>query len=215
MRLTDLIFVVRAFCIISCLALLEISADAQAPKSKNPGGRLGFAMYSFVQKEIGIANDAETRAKLQAWGEAALKKQAELRATTKGDQDQYLAEGDRNIDLEYRDDLKKLLTVDQYKRVREIQLSMMGYRDVTDPEVIEALELKPDQIKQIGSAQRDRVVRLKEYDAKANDRKPRLSGEEYTRGSKELDAAFSQKVEEILSKDQQAKFREMQGPSSK
>jgi hypothetical protein len=107
------------------------------------------------------------------------------------------------------------LTADQYKRLRELKLSTTGYRDVTDPEVIEALELKPDQIKQIGSAQRDRVVRLKEYDAKADARKPRLSREEYSRGLKELDTVFSQKVEEILSKDQRAKFREMQGPSSK
>lgn len=196
---------------IVSLSAFEISANAQTRKKRSPGGMLSFALRAEVQKDIGIQNDEVAIAKLEELRESALKKQEELLAATKGDKDQYVEESFRNIDVEYRDDLKKLLSAMQYKQVQQVWLRVLNYRVLTDPEIAEALNLQPDQVKELSAAQRDNIKRQKEYTSTVENVLPHPARDEISRRLGEINLAYHNRVEEILSAKQQAKFAEMKG----
>ncbi len=107
-------------------------------------------------------------------------------------------------------ELKKLLTPEQFTRLRQINWQNEGVAALYDPAIEAALEITSDQQKQLSDLnyenQRKHTRLLNPRDGE-----PRLSAEEIQKKGAELNAERDRRINEILTKAQQEKFTELKG----
>ena len=164
------------------------------------GGRGGSSLLSLadneaVQKELGVSDDAKDAVKKvnEAYREELQKAMEE---TTK------------TVNSKMAPQVKEALSAQQFKRLQEIRVQALGSQAYTDAEVVKALGLKKEQQDKIAEIGKDYSAKLRESfqpGGGGGDRTDlRAKMEEM---SKDRDA----KINEVLTKDQQAKLKELKG----
>lgn len=169
-----------------------------------------------VQKDLKITADQKTALdKLQADQQAAMQKRMEDMRNGGGggfDRNAMMAEFEK-IQKEQNDAIDKILTDDQKTRLKQISLQMRGARALTDKDIQKELGLDKDQVRKIEDLQTSQQSANQEVFQKVQsgeiDRSEIQSIME--KNNKILDEALLK----VLTSDQSAKFKTMQGPEFK
>ncbi len=98
--------------------------------------------------------------------------------------------------------LMSLLNEKQVARLKQLQLQEGGYRQLTNEDTAKQLKLTEDQLKQITELEEQRSNARRELGRRA-------TSEERDKVQQE----FDQKIEAVLTKDQQAQWKQMLGPA--
>ncbi len=189
--------------------LITSSVDAQRRVFKPTGGGIyAIALRSDVQKELGIDDD-KTKARLHYLSDVVAEELKKLKAAAKGDPEQYSPSAIDNVREKHEDELKEILTAEQYERLQQIYWQMQGYLALTDPDLVDALKMTPEQVENIVAANREMAKRQGEY--LSTRQKVPQKGEEIRRTIDGFVADRNKKIEEILTPAQMEKYVELQG----
>lgn len=166
------------------------------------GGRGGSSLLSLadneaVQKELSVSDDAKAAVKKvnEAYRE-------ELQKATE--------EATKAVNSKMAPQVKEALTAEQFKRLQEIRVQALGSQAYTDAEVVKALGLKKEQQDKIAEIGKDYTAKLREAfqpggGGGGGDRTDMRAKME------EMGKARDAQISEVLTKDQQAKLKELKG----
>ncbi len=178
------------------------------------GGLMELALMDPVMKELGIDKDAPQVPELRKLAETYFAETGKEFQRMRHDQIELeLANPFRiapTVQAKIDPELKKLLTPEQFTRLRQINWQNEGVAALYDPAIEESLEITSDQQKQLSDLnyenQRKHTRLLNPRDGE-----PRLSAEEIQKKGAELNAERDWRINEILTKTQQEKFTELKG----
>ena len=178
------------------------------------GGLMELALMEPVMKELGIDKDAPQVPELRKLAETYFAETGKEFQRMRHDQIEVeLANPFRiapTVQAKIDPELKKLLTPEQFTRLRQINWQNEGVHALYDPAIEESLEITSDQQKQLSDLNyenRRKHARL----LNPRDGEPRLSAEEIQKKGAELNAERDRRINEILTKTQQEKFAELKG----
>lgn len=204
----------HTFLAFVCAASTGGSAD-QPPATRinkpGPGEMVGLALTAKVQSEIGIDKNADVLEKLRQIGQIILKEKQEVLDAAKGDQDRYPESVIQNIHLKHKNDVKELLTPDQFKRLQQIHWQSEGPRAMTDPAIVDALKLSERQIKGVVETNREFAEEQREYFAGIQTADPKPAISEIRQKIDDLVKKRDERIEQILSASQRDQFSELLG----
>jgi Spy/CpxP family protein refolding chaperone len=166
------------------------------------GGRGGSSLLSLadneaVQKELEVGDDAK----------AAVKK---VNESYREELTKAIEETTKSVNAKMTPQVKDALTADQYKRLQQIRVQAIRDAAFTDADVVKALGLKKEQ--------QDKIADLgKEYGEKqrglfgggGGGGRPDFT--EMRAKMEELNKEKDAKINEVLTKDQQDKFKALKG----
>ena len=183
-------------CLSASLALFAGTAGAQAPPSGRVSVRplVGLALQEPVLKALGIAADAPVVAQMKELA------QTFRNAPLPGRGNPVLQGG--SLQSKYDEQLEKLLTAEQFARLRQIHWQLAGMDALKDRNVVEALSLSDDQQAKLETVEREMYDKQREFGESTPQAKKR---------KEEFDAVLSgcrQEVEKTLSDMQRSKFAE-------
>lgn len=186
------------------------SARPGMPIGTFRGGMMLIAVQEPVLKELGISKDAPEVAEIRKLSDVYA---SDLRQELKGpDDNNRLREIEAKIQAKHNPDLKKWLTVEQFDRLQQIYWQFMRAEALSDPVVIQALELSKDQQEKIYAAKYEQFVAQRNL---LNPSEGRIVGtsisEETGNKIQESITERDQKINQILTADQQSKFTAMKG----
>ena len=165
------------------------------------GGRGGSSLLSLadneaVQKELAVSDDAK----------AAVKK---VNETYREELQKATEEATKAVNSKMAPQVKEALTAQQYKRLQEIRVQALGSQAYTDAEVVKALGLKKEQQDKIAEIGKDYTAKLRESfqggGGGGGDRTDLRAKME------EMGKARDAQINDVLTKDQQAKLTELKG----
>ncbi len=177
------------------------------------GGLMGLALREPVLKELGIERDSPTFIALQNLADKHKKLVEELfrekRQENRVDMDDIGPKAQAKLDP----DLKTALTPEQFKRLRQIYWQEADFDAFDDPELVKALDLKPEQLAKIKAlvvedVRKETSMAIK--NSKSNDSE-RLSREQLGKKRQDLRAEYETKIADTLTDDQRKKFAELKG----
>jgi beta-lactamase regulating signal transducer with metallopeptidase domain len=178
------------------------------------GGLMELALMDPVMKELGINKDAPQVPELRKLTETYFAETGKEFQRMRHDQIEVeIANPFRiapTVQAKIDPELKKLLTPEQFTRLRQINWQSEGVAALYDPAIEEALEITSDQQKQLSDLnyenQRKQIRLLNPRDGE-----PRITNDEIQKKGAELNAERDRKINEILTKSQQDKFSELKG----
>lgn len=192
------------------------------------GGRtqsvISLATNEVIQKELGVndvikeslkeISDAYreelTKAMSEGGGLANFRDMSEEERTKAMEK---MAETRRTVTNKFLPELKDALTAEQFKRLREIYVQSLRDQVYTDAEVVKALGLKKEQTDKIAEIGKDYSAKMREAF------QPGAGGGDGGRPDfqamrtkmEEMGKDRDTKLGEVLTKDQQAKLKELKG----
>lgn len=194
--------------LVSLAALIGIAAEsafAQFPVGVRGGGLLDLALHVSVLNELGIARDAPAVAKIRTMSRDMHKEVQEELARLVPDgqsnRQELVTKAQASVQAKYDPQLKKLLTPEQYTRLKQIYWQSMGVNILNDPEVATALEITQEQREKLVALNRD----LLRSAIQALNR-PGGPAEGVNKKVRELGDSWAKNVREILSEEQQKKL---------
>jgi Spy/CpxP family protein refolding chaperone len=178
------------------------------------GGLMELALMEPVMKELRIDKDAPQVPELRKLADTYFAEHGKEFQRMRHDQIEVeIANPFRiapAVQAKIDPELKKLLTLEQFTRLRQINWQNEGVAALYDPAIEEALEITSDQQKQLSDLnyenQRKHTRLLNPRDGE-----PRLSAEEIQKKGAELNAERDRRINDILTKTQQEKFTELKG----
>lgn len=197
---------------LGCLAAISLAQGGRGGMRMmgQNNSKLGLVQRADVQRDLGITADQKTKI-ATAQSEMDAKRQAafeEMRNSGSFDREAMQKmmetmgkEGDKKVE--------GILTADQFKRLKEIQLQLTGNRAILDKEVQKALELTKEQLAKIDSLQQNMNAANEALMQQAMDGS--LSREEVQPKMQKNMEAFNAELGKILTADQAAKLKTMGG----
>ena len=178
------------------------------------GGLMELALMEPVMKELGIDKDAPQVPELRKLAETyfAGNRQRISKNAARSDRsgDRQSIPNRAHGSGQNRSGTEKLLTPEQFTRLRQINWQNEGVAALYDSAIEAALEITSDQQKQLSDLnyenQRKHTRLLNPRDGE-----PRLSAEEIQKQGAELNAERDRRINDILTKTQQEKFTELKG----
>ena len=154
---------------------------------------LSLADNEAVQKELAVSDDAK----------AAVKK---VNEAYREELQKAMDETTKAVNSKMAPQVKEALTAEQYKRLQEIRVQALGSQAYTDAEVVKALGLKKVQQDKIAEIGKDYSAKLREvFQPGGGDRTDLRAKME------EIGKARDAQINDVLTKDQQAKLKELKG----
>ena len=227
-------------CLIAGLLTCTLvgAAHAQAPGGQGgrgrggPGGGFGgrggstslisLAGNEAVQKELALGdvikdaikeiNDAYREAIQKAMGDgggfAGLRDMSEEERTKAMEK---MAEQRNTVLAKFTPELKDALTAEQFKRLKEIHVQAMRDQAYTDADVVKALALKKEQTDKIAEINKDFATKSREAFQPGGGGGERPDFNALRTKAEEMGKARDGKLSDVLTKDQQAKLKELKG----
>ena len=158
---------------------------------------LSLADNEAVQKELAVSDDAK----------AAVKK---VNESYREELQKAIEESTKSVNAKMAPQVKEALTAEQYKRLQQIRVQALGSQAYTDAEVVKALGLKTEQQDKIAEIGKDYTAKLRESfqpggGGGGGDRTDMRAKME------EMSKARDAQINDVLTKDQQAKLKELKG----
>ena len=212
------------------------AAHAQAPGGQGgrgrggPGGGRGggtslisLASNEAVQKDLGVndvikdaikeINDAYTeegRKQREAGGNAFANFQEMSEEERAKAMEKFAAQRTALI-AKFTPELKDALTAEQFKRLKEVHVQAMRDQAYTDADVVKALALKKEQTDKIAEINKDFVTKSREAFQPGGGGGERPDYNALRTKAEEMGKARDAKLSDVLTKDQQAKLKELKG----
>lgn len=183
----------------------------RAPLEVRPNGLMGLALSEPpVLKELGISPNGPEIAPMRSLALEMLEITRERHRNPVGDEVQDRKRISLNVQNELNPRLQQILTAPQFQRLREIQWQISGPRAVLDPEVVKELNLTPEQLMPLREHERNWFRKMA---AITNPREGLEEGdrESVMRKLGEIQGEFDQKINEVLTPEQQKKLAELKG----
>ena len=199
-------------------AVLAMPAEAQQPKHKGHGshmpmgGGAGLIANQAVQKELKLtkeqASNSEAVARaVRAKHHGEFDKVEDLDAQKRSEK---TAEIVRTMISETNKGLADVLTPEQMKRYRQVQLQQLGLWAFTEPEVQSKLKLTDDQLGQIRKINADSQSQRRELaQGGGGGNREEMQKKAATLGKNSMDSI--EKALAVLSADQKQVWKEMTG----
>ena len=215
------------------------AAHAQAPGGQGGRGRGGagggfggrggstslisLAGHEAVQKELALGdvikdaikeiNDAYREAIQKAMGDgggfAGLRDMSEEERTKAMEK---MTEQRNAVLAKFTPELKDALSAEQFKRLKEIHVQAMREQAYTDADVVKALALKKEQTDKIAEINKDYSTKSREaFQPGGGGGGERPDFNAIRTKMEEMGKARDGKLGEVLTKDQQAKLKELKG----
>lgn len=193
------------------------------------GGRGGgtslisLASNEAVQKDLGVndvikdaikeINDAytdESRKQREAGGNAFANFQEMSEEERAKAMEKFAAQRTALI-AKFAPELKDALTAEQFKRLKEIHVQAMRDQAYTDADVVKALALKKEQTDKIAEINKDFATKSREAFQPGGGGGERPDFNALRTKAEEMGKARDGKLSDVLTKDQQAKLKELKG----
>ena len=126
-----------------------VNVAVGGPIRTRPGGLMAFALREPILKELGIKNDSPVVAEIRKLSEAH---SAELRKELRNINPvirERVQETETKLQGQYDLELQKLLTEEQFVRLRQIHWQQLGLQALNDADVAKALAITKDQKEQL------------------------------------------------------------------
>ena len=223
-------------CLMAGLVVCTLvgAAHAQAPGGQGGRGRGGagggfggrggstnlisLAGNEAVQKELALGdvikeaikeiNDAYREAIQKAMGEgggfAGLRDMSEAERTKAMEK---MAEQRNTVLAKFTPELKDALSAEQFKRLKEIHVQALRDQAYTDADVVKALALKQEQTDKIAEINKDYSAKMREAFQPGGGG----GGDDMRAKFEEMGKTRDGKLSDVLTKDQQAKLKELKG----
>ena len=181
------------------------------PIRTRPGGLMAFALREPILKELGIKNDSPVVAEIRKLSEAH---SAELRKELRNINPvvrERVQETETKLQGHYDLELQKLLTPEQFIRLRQIHWQQLGLQALRDVNVATALAITKEQKEQLAVVELAFFKNVKEL---LNPPEGRPAGPVSPEIQKKMKLAREEqetKVNEILTQVQRNQFAELKG----
>jgi beta-lactamase regulating signal transducer with metallopeptidase domain len=177
------------------------------------GGLMGLALRDPVLKELGIERGSATFIALQNLADKHQKLVEELFREKRQENRVDMDDIGPIAQAKFDPDLKAALTPEQFKRLRQIYWQDADFDAFDDPELVKALDVKPEQLAKIKAlvvedVRKETSMAIK--NSKSNDSE-RLSREQLGKKRLDLRAEYETKIADTLTDDQRKKFAELKG----
>lgn len=217
---------ILAVTLVSAVAFTIVTASAQQrDKDANDSsssrhiqsaysGLLTMAANSAVQKELGVSDEVATklisvaddyRATQQKENEAAGIDMRDRQQRVNADQRAKTTAIYNRLHEEFGPKVKNLLSPDQFKRLKQIQIQLSGYRALIRADVAAELQLTDDQQRQVGDTAQELYVKTEELLQAGGDRRERAEK------IRQLDTDRETKLLAMLTPEQQEKLNVLKG----
>lgn len=192
------------------LTFTEFTPSERRPAiTIQPGGLMELALQQPVLTELGIKSDGPEVAQLQRLAKELREALAKKLMEINGRDRKAIAEALAGVHASFYPELQKVLTPEQYKRLRQIGWQRQGNSAFSDPELIKILDIKPEQQEKIAAAESDYQSQFREMLRSTST--PGRFNPEAAKKMQELQAVRNQKTEAALTKEQQDKLAELKG----
>lgn len=181
------------------------------PIRTRPGGYMALVLREPVMKELGIEENAPELARIR---ELVVEQSTEMRKQLQElnpPDNEKVKEIEAKLRAKFEPDLKKLLTAEQFTRVRQIYWQQLGFEAINEQEIISDLALTEEQREQLSKAQYEIAQKRTKLLNPPEGRQPGRVSEEIQTKVKELLAETETRVNEILTDDQRTKLTELKG----
>jgi len=196
----------------TCAALFFVQPLHAQVQARATGTLVDLALLPPVMKELRLQEDSSEVVQMRSLNERLGKETQEARsklirldASARDDAMQKL-----QIELRAKSDpkLEKLLTPDQYRRLKQIRLQIQGSHALAEPDVQSSLGIDSHQKDKIAAALKDYTREFQELH-----RPDRPAGDATERQQKVADLAnqLAKSIGDVLSADQKAKLDELKG----
>ena len=184
---------------------------AGGPIRTRPGGLMAFALREPILKELGIENDSPVVAEIRKLSEAhTTELRKELRAINPVVRER-VQEAEVKLQGQYDLELKKLLTPEQFVRLRQIHWQQLGLQALNEADVAKALAITQEQKEQLAAVELAFFKNVREL---LNPRDARPVGPVSAEIQKKMKLARDEqetKVNQILTQVQRNQFAELKG----
>ena len=141
------------------------------PIRTRPGGLMAFALGEPILKELGIDKDAPEVAEIRKLSEAHSVELRQQMREMKPPENEKAKEIESKLQAKYNPDLKKLLTAEQFTRLRQINWQSKGVGALDDADVANTLEITKEQQEQL-SAMNYEMFQASQPEAAQSGRRP-------------------------------------------
>ena len=172
-----------------------------------------LALGDVIKDAIKEINDAYREAIQKAMGDgggfAGLRDMSEEERTKAMEK---MAEQRNTVLAKFTPELKDALSAEQFKRLKEIHVQAMRDQAYTDADVVKALALKKEQTDKIAEINKDFVTKSREaFQPGGGGGGERPDFNALRTKAEEMGKARDAKLSDVLTKDQQAKLKELKG----
>ena len=188
-----------------------VNVAVGGPIRTRPGGLMAFALREPILKELGIKNDSPVVAEIRKLSEAH---SAELRKELRNINPvvrERVQETEVKIQGQYDLELQKLLTPEQFVRLRQIHWQQLGLQALNDTYVVEALAITKDQKEQLAALELAFFKNVRELLNPPDGRPVGPVPPEIQKKVKEARDEQETKVNQILTQVQRNQFAELKG----
>ena len=189
------------------------NATAQVlPIRTRPGGLMAFALRDPILKELGIEKDSPVVAEIRELSEAhAAELQKELRKHNPVDRVKAQAT-ETKVQRQYDVELEKLLTPEQFTRLKQIHWQQLGVSALNDAEVVYELEITNEQKSQLAALELEMFQKIRDLMNQASDRSVGFAAsQEFQKRVQAVRTEQETKAEIILTQEQRELFVELKG----
>ena len=189
------------------------NATAQVlPIRTRPGGLMAFALKDPILKELGIEKDSPVVAEIRELSEAhTAEVQKELRKLNPVDRVKAQAT-ETKVHRQYEVELEKLLTPEQFTRLKQIHWQQLGVSALNDAEVVYELEITNEQKSQLAALELEMFQKIRELMNLTSDRFDGLAAsQEFQKRVQAVRTEQEKKLEQILTQEQRELFAELKG----
>lgn len=159
---------------------------------------LSLADNEAVQKELAVSEDAK----------AAVKK---VNEAYREEVQKAVEEATKSVNAKMAPQVKEALTAEQYKRLQQIRVQALRDGAFTDADVVKALGLKKEQQDKIADLGKEFGEKVRGLFGGGGGGGGRTDFTEAQAKMKELNTEKEAKINEVLTKDQQDKFKALKG----
>ena len=173
---------------------------------------MAFALRDPILKELGIEKDSPVVAEIRELSEAhAAELQKELRKHNPVDRVKAQAT-ETKVQRQYDVELEKLLTPEQFTRLKQIHWQQLGVSALNDAEVVYELEITNEQKSQLAALELEMFQKIRDLMNQASDRSVGFAAsQEFQKRVQAVRTEQETKAEIILTQEQRELFVELKG----
>lgn len=175
------------------------------------GGVTQLATRADVQRDLAVTDDQKS--KITALNEKLREDRRNMMQDLMGgggppDQNEVRAAMEK-FNAKAKEELAKILTADQMKRLDEINVQISGNRAIQQPAIQKALGLSEAQVKQINELQQKQQEAMRSLFEKVQNQE--ITREDMQASMQKNNKTMDDELAKILTADQAAKLKEMGG----
>ncbi len=181
------------------------------PIRTRPGGLMAFALREPILNELGIKNDAPVVAEIRKLSEAHSTELRKELQTINPVVRERVQEAEAKLQGQYDQELQKLLTPEQFVRLRQIHWQQLGVQALNEADVAKALGITKDQKEQLVAVELAFFKNVRELLNPPAGRPAGPVPPEIQKKMKQARDEQEAKVNEILTQQQRSQFAELKG----